>query len=90
MYTIGIFFEGKGWTEWRVDGCEAAYDAYRKACDLAEAIGADNCAIWDTVTTEVLADMASDEEDYEENWKDLGWEIPLPEAGDLLEAWWEG
>lgn len=69
MYTIGIFFEGKGWTEWRVNGCEAAYDAYHKACDLAEAIGADNCAIWDTVTTEILADMASEEEDE----PDLDW-----------------
>ena len=62
MYTIGIFFEGKGWTSWQVDGTEAAYDAYRAACDLAYAIGADNAAIWDTVTTEVLADMASEEE----------------------------
>lgn len=57
MYTVGIFVEGKGWQSWQVDGCEAAYHAYQKACELAEAVGASNAAIWDTVTTEVLADL---------------------------------
>ena len=55
MYEVGIFTEGKGWSSWRVDGCEAAYEAYHKACDLAEAVGADNAAIWDAETCEVLA-----------------------------------
>lgn len=61
MYTVGIFTEGKGWTEWRVNGCEAAYEAYRAACALCEAVGADNAALWDTITTEVLADLVSDD-----------------------------
>ena len=76
MYTVGIFFEGKGWTEWRVDGCEAAYEAYRAACVLAAAAGAVTAAIWDTETTEVLADLASEDEaeDYEPDYDECGFD----------------
>ena len=62
MYEVGIWTEGKGWQSWRVDGCEAAYEAYRKACDLCEAVGADNAAIWDAETCEVLADLVGEDE----------------------------
>ena len=62
MYEVGIFTEGQGWQSWRVDGCEAAYAAYRTACCLCEMVGADNAAIWDAETTEVLADLAHEGE----------------------------
>lgn len=61
MYTIGIWTERTGWQSWTVDGCEAAYAAYRKACELCELVGAGNAAIWDTVTTEILADWVSEQ-----------------------------
>ena len=74
MYTVGIFFEGKGWTEFRVDGCEAAYDAYEAAKGLARAVGADHAAIWDTETLEILEDMASEEAgDWDYN-EDMGFD----------------
>ena len=63
MYEVGIWTERQVWQRWRVDGCEAAYDAYRKACALCEAVGAGNAAIWDAETFEVLADLCSEEEE---------------------------
>ena len=63
MYEVGIFVYGKGWQSWRVGGCEAAYEAYRKACELCELVGADNAAIWDAETDEVLADLVGEGED---------------------------
>lgn len=66
MYTIGIWTEKQGWSSWQVDGCEAAWNAYHKACDLCEAVGAGNAAIWDTATTEILADWVDDQQD--EGW----------------------
>lgn len=60
MYEIGIFTEGKGWQSWQVSGCEAAYEAYRMACDLAEMVGAINAAIWDAETGEVLEDFSGE------------------------------
>ena len=62
MYEVGIWTEAKGWQSWRVDGCEAAYEAYRKACDLCKAVGATNAALWDAETFEVLADLGSEED----------------------------
>lgn len=59
MYEVGIWSEGKGWHSWRVDGCEAAYEAYHRAC---EAVGAGNAAIWDAETYEVLADLTHEED----------------------------
>ena len=63
MYEIGIWTENNGWQSWRVDGCEAAYEAYRKACDFCEAVGADNAALWDAETSEVLESWAGDGEE---------------------------
>ena len=75
MYTVGIFFEGKGWTEFRVDGCEAAYEAYEAAKELARAVGADNAAIWDTLTLEILEDVASEEAgDWEDAYLEEGFD----------------
>ena len=62
MYTIGIFTQDKGWTTWTVNGCEAAYNAFHKACEFALAVGAYNAAIWDTITTEILEDLNDWEE----------------------------
>ena len=61
MYEVGIWTEGKSWQSWRVDGCEAAYEAYNRACALCEAVGAGNAAIWDAVTFEVLADLSGED-----------------------------
>ena len=61
MYEVGIWTEGKGWQSWQVDGCEAAYEAYNRACALCEAVGAGNAAIWDAMTFEVLADLSGED-----------------------------
>lgn len=63
MYQVGIWTRNKGWQSWQVEGCEAAYEAYRRASDLGEMVGADNVAIWDAETYEVLADWAGDGEE---------------------------
>ena len=63
IYEVGIWTPRKGWQSWHVEGCEAAYEAYRKACELCELVGAENAAIWDAVTFEVLADLAGEAED---------------------------
>ena len=79
MYTIDMFINGY-WVELAtVDGCEAAYAAYRKACELGEMLGRE-VALCDAETGEVLANLSDEDEA----------EIPMPEAGDLSEAWWEG
>lgn len=57
MFEIGIFTKVKGWQSWIVSGCEAAYEAYQKACELCEMLGADNAAIWDPITGEVIEHM---------------------------------
>ena len=80
MYSVGIYFEDKGWTEWHVDGDEAAWNAYDRACELAEAIGADNAAIWESETGDVLADHVRDmtdgydDEDYEPDYDECGFD----------------
>ena len=62
-----------------ISGCDAAYAAFRMACELAELTG--GCvSLIDAETAEVLADNSEDE--------DLG--IPMPEPEDLTEPWWEG
>lgn len=48
-----------------VDGTEAAYEAFRKACDFAEAIGADYCDLWSGETGEVVASLEDDDEDFD-------------------------
>lgn len=82
MYTI-TFRTRNGWADIAtVDGCEAAYAAYRKACELGEMLGVE-VALCDTETGEVVACL-SDEDEAD---SDL---IPMPTAEDLAEAWWEG
>jgi hypothetical protein len=44
-----------------IDGCEAAYAAYHKACELGEMLGRD-VALCDTETCEVVAIRLADEE----------------------------
>lgn len=59
MYTIS-FSTLNGWTDIAtVDGCEAAYAAYRKACELGEMLGR-NVALCDTETCEVVACLAAE------------------------------
>lgn len=62
MYTI-TFATRNGWADIAtVDGCEAAYAAYRKACELGEMLGRD-VALCDTETGEVVACLSDDEDD---------------------------
>ena len=44
-----------GAAEFAVSGCEAAYEAYRKACEFGAIIGQPVCLV-DGETAEVLAD----------------------------------
>ena len=55
------------------DDTEAAYAAFDKACAFAEAIGALHCDLWWGDTGEVVASLASDEEDEdsEEEYEDF-------------------
>lgn len=80
MYTIDMNVNGY-WIEMaHIEGCEAAYATYRKACEFAEAIGA-AVVLTDVMTCEIIADFGTEEEDAG---------IPFPTAEDLAEAWWEG
>lgn len=55
MFTIMFWDSERLWTEvGEVRGCEAAFEAYRHGCELANQIGAD-CALVDAETGEVLA-----------------------------------
>ena len=57
MFEIDFWKVGYGWTILgTVSGCEAAYAAFEKACELAEILGKD-CALIDCETGEVLALM---------------------------------
>jgi hypothetical protein len=99
MYTI-TFGTQNGWADIaRVDGCEAAYAAYRKACELGEMLGVE-VALCDAETGEVVACLSDDEDDIPaesiacptEDWGEVVGSdlVPMPTAGDLAEAWWEG
>jgi len=60
MFTIMLWDSENLWTEiGTISGCEAAYEAYKKACELAEMVGKD-CAIFDTETGEVIASLESE------------------------------
>lgn len=62
MFTIHFFYGGYGWKEIaEVDGCEAAYAAFKKACELAELVGADDCALVEMENGEVIADMENED-----------------------------
>ena len=55
MFTINFWDAENLWTEiGQVSGCEAAYEAFKKACELAELVGKD-CALVDNETGEVIA-----------------------------------
>lgn len=61
MFTIHFYYENYGWKEIaQVEGCEAAYAAYKKACEFAELVGANDCALLDMYTGEVLANLADE------------------------------
>lgn len=67
-----------------LSGCDAAYAAFRMACELYELTG--GCvSLIDAETAEVLANNSEDSWGEDE---DLG--IPMPEPEDLTEPWWEG
>ena len=34
MYEVGIFTNGRGWQNWKINDYETAREAYSKACDL--------------------------------------------------------
>jgi hypothetical protein len=55
MYYVNI-----GGFDFEVYGCEAAYEAFRRACDFAEILGHMVCLV-DGETGEVLADNQGDE-----------------------------
>lgn len=62
MYTIDINTNGY-WVEvGHIDGCEAAYAAYRKACELGETLGV-AIALTDAETGEVIAHFEGDEDE---------------------------
>ncbi len=83
MYVLSIRRSGSE-VAFPVAGCDAAYAAFRMACELCELTG--GCvSLIDAETAEVLADNSED--DWEED-DDLG--IPMPEPEDLTEPWWEG
>lgn len=78
MYVLNIRRSGSE-ISFPVSGCDAAYAAFRMACELCELTG--GCvSLIDAETAEVLADNSEDD--------DLG--IPMPEPEDLTEPWWEG
>ena len=54
-----------------VDNTEAAYEAWRRACDFAEAAGISCCDLWWGETGEVVASLQDDEEDYDCDSADL-------------------
>lgn len=55
MFTINFWDAENLWTEvGQISGCEAAYEAFKKACELAELVGKD-CALVDNETGEVIA-----------------------------------
>lgn len=60
MYNIDIYTDGLNRVSLAVSGCEAAYAAFRSACEVAELTGA-RVDLWDSETDEVLASSEDDE-----------------------------
>ena len=61
MFTIQLWDLYNGWVEIAsVSGCEAAYKAYCKACELAEMVGKD-CALIDAETGEIIAHLEDED-----------------------------
>ena len=46
MYEVGIFTNGRGWQNWKINDYETARAAYSKACDLCRIIGGSQVALW--------------------------------------------
>ena len=60
MYIISICTPNKGWNDVaEIDGYEAAYNAFRKACDFAETFGGSVALVW-SETGEIVADSDED------------------------------
>ena len=57
MYEVGIFTNGRGWQNWKINDYETARAAYSKACDLCRVIGGSRVALWSTETYTVLAEL---------------------------------
>lgn len=55
-----MYYVSVGGFHFEVLGCEAAYEAFRKACEFADVLGL-RVDLWDGETGEVLA--CSDEEE---------------------------
>ena len=61
MFEIYLWDAENLWTEIaKISGCEAAYDAYVKACEFADLVGKD-CALVDAETGEIIASFGEDE-----------------------------
>lgn len=61
MFTICFWTPGKGWVDVaQVSGDEVAMDAYFKACELAELVGA-TCALVDASTGEIVESNIEEE-----------------------------
>ena len=61
MFTIMLWDAENLWTEIaQVSGCEAAYEVYKKACELAELVGKD-CVLMDAETGEIIASLEDEE-----------------------------
>ena len=57
MYEVGIFTNGRGWQNWKINDYETARAAYSKACDLCRIIGGSQVALWSAETYTVLAEL---------------------------------
>ena len=53
MYEVGIFTNGRGWQNWKINDYETA----RAACDLCRIIGGSQVALWSAETYTVLAEL---------------------------------
>lgn len=61
MFTICFWTEDKGWADVaQVSGYEVAGEAYLKACELAELVGA-TCALVDALTGEIIESNIEEE-----------------------------
>ena len=73
-----------------ISGTEAAYEAWRKACDFAEAAGISYCDLWWYDTGEVVASLDNeddeDEADLEECLEDDFFEDDLEMGFDPYEG----
>lgn len=57
MYEVGIFTNGRGWQNWKINDYKTARAAYSKACDLCRIIGGSQVALWSAETYTVLMQL---------------------------------